>query len=85
MRLDIDGMGCEACQLHVRTVIGKRQACFFVNTSSVGAHELLLISFAEMSAGVLGSAVDWKAGKAELCAFLTIGNALLNSLGECRV
>jgi hypothetical protein len=22
-----------------------------------------------MSAGVLGSAVDWKAGKAELCAF----------------
>ena len=43
MLLDIDGMGCEACQLHVRTVI-------------------------EMSAGVLGSAVDWKAGRAELCA-----------------
>lgn len=26
--LNIDGMGCEACQLHVRTVIGKlRSPC----------------------------------------------------------
>lgn len=41
VQLDIGGMGCEACQVHVRTVI-------------------------DMSAGVLGSAVDWKAGKAEL-------------------
>merc|ERR1719327_1281965 len=41
LKLQVDGMGCEACQLHVRGVI-------------------------ERSGGVIGSAVDFKKGTAEI-------------------
>ena len=44
---------------------------------------LILLSCAEMSAGVLGSAVDWKAGKAELCAFGAIVSPTLSCRGYC--
>lgn len=64
--LDLEGMGCEACQLHVKTVIEMSSG---VSTPRPPPESR---SFPDMfltdclGCQVLGSAVDWQAGKAEL-------------------